>query len=41
MEKLSQVGIEALSDLLGESSPRFKPRCARIWNEGKPLPYGG
>ena len=37
-EKLTRTGFEALSDLLGENSQRFKPRCARIWNWGEPSP---
>ena len=30
IEKLTNIGIEALSDLFGGKSLRFKPRCARI-----------
>ena len=40
MEKLTRVGIGNFLDWLGENSQRFKPRCARIWDEGKPSPLG-
>ena len=40
MEKLTHVESENFSDLFSENSQRFKPRCARIVNLGKALPFG-
>ncbi|MBQ7318625.1 MAG: hypothetical protein IJW97_00395, partial [Clostridia bacterium] len=39
-ERLTRVRFEALLDLLGKNSLRFKPRFARIANFGKALPFG-
>ena len=35
MEKLTNVGSKDFLVQLGENSQRFKPRDARIWNEGR------